>query len=128
MAERQISEGEYGQIRDKALALRPVKKGRGGSIVLAKGIEGGAATRLLKPAFRPCPWPPSQGKEGSTARDVKAVLWASADKPRAQMDAAEYKHLVLGLIFLTYISDRFVEQQQNVLAMVSTGFGLLPGG
>ncbi|MXX08622.1 MAG: SAM-dependent DNA methyltransferase, partial [Synechococcus sp. SB0667_bin_8] len=26
------------------------------------------------------------------------MLWASADKPRAQMDAAEYKHLVLGLI------------------------------
>ena len=53
------------------------------------------------------------------------MLWGS---PHAQMDAAEYKHLVLGLIFLTYISDRFVEQQQNVLAMVSTGFGLLPGG
>ena len=47
------------------------------------------------------------------------MLWASADNPRAQMDAAEYKHLVLGLIFLTYISDRFVEQRQNVLAMVS---------
>ena len=53
------------------------------------------------------------------------MLW---DSPHAQMDAAEYKHLVLGLIFLTYISDRFVEQRQNVLAMVSTGFGLLPGG
>lgn len=48
-----------------------------------------------------------------------AVLWASADKLRAQMDAAEYKHLVLGLIFLKYISDTFVEQQQKVLAMVS---------
>ncbi|MCP9916937.1 N-6 DNA methylase [Cyanobium sp. ATX 6F1] len=35
------------------------------------------------------------------------------------MDAAEYKHLVLGLIFLKYISDTFVEQQQKVLVMVS---------
>ena len=35
------------------------------------------------------------------------------------MDAAEYKHLVLGLIFLKYISDTFVEQQQKVLATVS---------
>ena len=35
------------------------------------------------------------------------------------MDAAEYKHLVLGLIFLKYIADTFVEQQKKVLATVS---------
>ena len=35
------------------------------------------------------------------------------------MDAAEYKHLVLGMIFLKYISDTFVEQQKKVLEMVS---------
>ena len=32
--------------------------------------------------------------------DIKKTLWAAADKLRANMDAAEYKHLVLGLIFL----------------------------
>ncbi len=58
-------------------------------------------------------------KKEASAQDFRAVLWASADKLRAQMDAAEYKHLVLGLIFLKYISDTFVEQQQNVLKMVS---------
>ena len=58
-------------------------------------------------------------KKEAPAKDFKAVLWASADKLRAQMDAAEYKHLVLGLIFLKYISDTFVEQQQKVLATVS---------
>ena len=58
-------------------------------------------------------------KKDASAQDFKAVLWASADKLRAQMDAAEYKHLVLGLIFLKYISDTFVEQQQKVLKMVS---------
>jgi len=58
-------------------------------------------------------------KKKAPAKDFKAVLWASADKLRAQMDAAEYKHLVLGLIFLKYISDTFVEQQQKVLATVS---------
>ena len=58
-------------------------------------------------------------KKEASAQDFKAVLWASADKLRAQMDAAEYKHLVLGLIFLKYISDTFVEQQQKVLKMVS---------
>lgn len=39
--------------------------------------------------------------------DIKKTLWATADKLRANMDAAEYKHIVLGLIFLKYISDTF---------------------
>lgn len=51
--------------------------------------------------------------------DLEKKLWLSADKLRAQMDAAEYKHIVLGLIFLKYISDTFVEQQAKVRRMVS---------
>ena len=39
--------------------------------------------------------------------EIKKMLWASADKLRANMDPAEYKHIVLGLIFLKYISDSF---------------------
>ena len=58
-------------------------------------------------------------KKEAPAKDFKAVLWATADKLRAQMDAAEYKHLVLGLIFLKYISDTFAAQQGKVLLMVS---------
>lgn len=37
----------------------------------------------------------------------EAKLWKAADKLRSNMDAAEYKHVVLGLIFLKYISDKF---------------------
>ncbi len=37
-------------------------------------------------------------------------LWAMADALRGSMDAAEYKHVVLGLIFLKYISDAFKER------------------
>jgi len=37
----------------------------------------------------------------------EANLWATADALRNNMDAAEYKHVVLGLIFLKYISDAF---------------------
>jgi hypothetical protein len=37
----------------------------------------------------------------------EAKLWLAADKLRNNMDAAEYKHVVLGLIFLKYISDTF---------------------
>jgi type I restriction enzyme M protein len=60
-----------------------------------------------------------RAKKEAPAKDFKAVLWASADKLRAQMDAAEYKHLVLGLIFLKYISDTFAAQQGKVLQTVS---------
>jgi type I restriction enzyme M protein len=42
-------------------------------------------------------------------------LWAAADKLRSHMDAAEYKHVVLGLIFLKYISDAFEERHQFLL-------------
>jgi type I restriction enzyme M protein len=40
---------------------------------------------------------------------IEATLWKTADKLRNNMDAAEYKHVVLGLIFLKYISDSFEE-------------------
>jgi len=40
----------------------------------------------------------------------EATLWATADKLRGNLDAAEYKHVVLGLIFLKYISDAFEEK------------------
>jgi len=42
-------------------------------------------------------------------------LWKAADKMRSNMDAAEYKHVVLGLIFLKYISDAF-EKRRTELA------------
>ncbi len=48
-------------------------------------------------------------------------LWKAADKLRKNMDAAEYKHVALGLIFLKYISDAFEEQYQNLVAQISDG-------
>lgn len=41
-------------------------------------------------------------------------LWLSADKMRSNMDASEYKHVVLGLIFLKYISDAFKEVYDEI--------------
>jgi len=43
-------------------------------------------------------------------------LWAAADKMRNNMDPSEYKHVVLGLIFLKYISDSFEQLHQKLLA------------
>src|SRR5437867_11263954 len=46
----------------------------------------------------------------------EAKLWLAADKLRSNMDAAEYKHFVLGLIFLKYISDTFEEHHAKLVA------------
>lgn len=46
--------------------------------------------------------------------EIKKTLWAAADKLRSNMDAAEYKHIVLGLIFLKYISDSFGEHRATL--------------
>ncbi|VVP60232.1 hypothetical protein PS903_06046 [Pseudomonas fluorescens] len=50
----------------------------------------------------------------STLQDLQKTLWATADKMRANMDAAEYKHIVLGLIFLKYISDSFAGRRAEL--------------
>lgn len=48
-------------------------------------------------------------------------LWQAADALRANMDAAEYKHVVLGLVFLKYVSDAFEEQHARLLAEKASG-------
>src|SRR5574342_1297338 len=48
-------------------------------------------------------------------------LWQMADALRGGMDAAEYKHVVLGLIFLKYISDAFEEQHAKLEAEKTQG-------
>lgn len=50
-----------------------------------------------------------------TDADIKKTLWAAADKLRSNMDAAEYKHIVLGLIFLKYVSDAFAERRAELV-------------
>src|SRR5207249_5768220 len=51
---------------------------------------------------------------GGANLGFEAVLWSAADKLRGHMDAAEYKHVVLGLIFLKYISDSFEEKHAQL--------------
>lgn len=48
--------------------------------------------------------------------ELEKTLWQAADKLRNNMDAAEYKHVVLGLIFLKYISDAFDELYNQLVA------------
>ena len=53
---------------------------------------------------------PKRASTGNSATTgYEAELWQMADTLRGSMDAAEYKHVVLGLIFLKYVSDAFEE-------------------
>lgn len=53
---------------------------------------------------------------GTTSVGFEEKLWLAADKLRSNMDAAEYKHVVLGLIFLKYVSDSFTEKYEQLKA------------
>ncbi|KPX05177.1 type I restriction-modification system subunit M [Pseudomonas syringae] len=57
----------------------------------------------------------------NTLQDLQKTLWATADKMRANMDAAEYKHIVLGLIFLKYISDSFAGRRAELVRRFADG-------
>ena len=59
---------------------------------------------------------PAQNGNGTANLGFEAKLWLAADKLRNNMDAAEYKHVVLGLIFLKYISDTFEEHRARLVA------------
>jgi type I restriction-modification system DNA methylase subunit len=55
-------------------------------------------------------------RNNSANTGFETKLWLAADKLRSNMDAAEYKHVVLGLIFLKYISDSFEEHHAKLAA------------
>lgn len=65
--------------------------------------------------------PPRKKKEAKP-EDMKSILWKSADKLRGSLDAAEYKHFVLGLVFLKYVSAAMEEKRAHLEE------GLRPGG
>ncbi|MCL2272621.1 MAG: type I restriction-modification system subunit M, partial [Treponema sp.] len=57
----------------------------------------------------------------NTNEPIEKQLWKSADKLRKNIDAAEYKHIVLGLIFLKYISDAFEALYNKLVKQKSEG-------
>jgi type I restriction enzyme M protein len=61
------------------------------------------------------PMPP---RKKSTNESLEATLWAAADKLRGKMDSAVYKHVVLGLIFLKYVSDTFMVRHNELARLV----------
>ncbi|HEX4080659.1 MAG TPA: class I SAM-dependent DNA methyltransferase [Rhizomicrobium sp.] len=67
------------------------------------------------------PSKPGKSKKDSGPLGFEAKLWAAADALRNNMDAAEYKHVVLGLIFLKYISDAFEAKHAELAALKAEG-------
>ena len=52
-------------------------------------------------------------------KDLKRTLWATTDKLRANMDAAEYKRRMLGLVFVRYMSDTFQAKKTELTARLA---------
>lgn len=59
---------------------------------------------------------PRKNGNAQNQESLEQKLWKAADKLRKNIDAAEYKHIVLGLVFLKYISDAFDQLHQKLVA------------
>lgn len=55
-------------------------------------------------------------KKVETTKSIEETLWQSCDKLRGSVDPSEYKHVVLGLIFLKFASDKFKERKAELIA------------
>ena len=132
----EISEEQLWAARDALIDQGVLIKGRGrgGSVLRAKASGSSLADQVLNKAReRMAPVNTEEVSAGYVVQAAAAVkkakapkqqatsieamektLWATADKLRANMDAAEYKHIVLGLIFLKYISDSFAGRREEL--------------
>jgi type I restriction enzyme M protein len=126
------SETEYEATKQSLLAkgLVAIGRGRGGSIRLAEPdgpqAQGQQASGLKAESQEPPEPASSQAKKpkatkATDSEPIEKQLWKTADKLRKNIDAAEYKHIVLGLVFLKYISDAFVELYDKLKAEESAG-------
>ncbi len=55
-------------------------------------------------------------KKGEKTKSIEETLWQSCDKLRGSVEPSEYKHVVLGLIFLKFTSDKFEQRRQKLIA------------
>jgi|GEM_PF-1491470 len=58
----------------------------------------------------------AQASAPKKVKSFEQILWESADKLRGTVASSEYKHIVLSLIFLKFVSDKFEEQRENLIA------------
>ncbi|MBP8771819.1 type I restriction-modification system subunit M [Aeromonas rivipollensis] len=110
-----LTDEAFTAAREALLEQGVLRKGRGRGGALLRVLEGEAA--VVAPRKAKASGRAKQVKDAPQATGIeglKKTLWATADKLRADMDAAEYKHIVLGLIFLKYISDSFAARRAEL--------------
>ena len=104
-------------------------RGRGGSSAITElGVrhlcgQASAGTHVPAPSPASAGQPTGRGNRGPKKRaqgggeplGFEATLWKAADKLRGSMDSSEYKHVVLGLVFLKYIDDAFTERRRQLI-------------
>jgi type I restriction enzyme M protein len=131
----ELTDEQFRAARDELIAQGALLKGRGrgGSVSRASVTGISLADQALnnarerrEPGVAEVPasylaQAPSNAKPvklqpATSLAMMEKTLWATADKLRANMDAAEYKHIVLGLIFLKYISDSFAGRRAELEA------------
>jgi len=77
----------------------------------SKCLWGKSVAKKRKDAAQ-SPKPAKRGKAAAKpAKTLEQTLWDAADKMRGNLEAGEYKHVVLGLVFLKYVSDAFSERR-----------------
>lgn len=112
------AEDEYDVVRDALLEEGSIQKGRGrGGSVFMVGREQEAKAKVAPKNTAP----KKNGanavkKNGEAALGIEAELFKTADKLRGNMEPSDYKHVVLGLIFLKHISDSFEAKYAELMA------------
>lgn len=84
-------------------------------IIMAKKKEVKEKVKKSTPAKEENAPKAKKQNDQTTALGFEEQLWLAADKLRTHMDAAVYKHVVLGLIFLKYVSDSFMDRYNDLV-------------
>jgi type I restriction enzyme M protein len=112
------SADEYDVVRDALLEEGAIQKGRGrgGSVSMAGREQEAKAKEAPKGAAPKKNGANAVKKNGEAALGIEAELFKTADKLRGNMEPSDYKHVVLGLIFLKHISDSFEAKHAELMA------------
>lgn len=118
------SEKRYDAAKALLLATDEIAVGRGRGGSVRRQIDAGEALTPSQQKAAPADAMPSAAKpkpvaKANPARPIKSLeqrLWDAADALRGNQEPSEYKHVVLGLVFLKYISDRFEARRRELEA------------
>ena len=118
------SEKRYDAAKALLLATEEIAIGRGRGGSLRRKIDADEAVAPSQPKAAPAeagpsaakPKPAAKAKPAKPTKSLEQRLWDAADALRGNQEPSEYKHVVLGLVFLKYISDRFEARRRELEA------------